>query len=148
MGVRLLDDREEAAVGAFVHAKDADWMITSNVEIGRPLLECDVLDRLLPGRLGAYFYPIDAVFHMPHLARGTRTSDLRKVIARETSRETGDGDDDVVHHMSVAADAEEGVVQEDEDEDDSEEEDDEDEDDEGEQPPVEEEEVWESGDES
>ena len=46
-----------------VHAFTDEWVVTSKWRID-DVVHCLLLDRLLPGRLGTYIFPLDAVFHL------------------------------------------------------------------------------------
>ena len=54
--------------GSYKHAEGDEWTITSHTPVDRSLLEVDVLDIALPGKLGTYILPKDAVFFYPSLA--------------------------------------------------------------------------------
>ena len=62
-GVRLSDGKNHVDIGKHVHLSNETWSITSNVSPS-DILSHDVLDRVLPGALGAFVYPNDAVFHI------------------------------------------------------------------------------------
>jgi hypothetical protein len=53
--------RRAARRGKYVHAASEEWKITSNVPVDA-ILTCTPLDVALPGRMGTFFYPDDAVF--------------------------------------------------------------------------------------
>ena len=61
-GVKLSTMAEDVAPGSVVHATGEGWAISSHKRIV-DILECDVLERCLPGRLGCYLLPADAVLH-------------------------------------------------------------------------------------
>ena len=44
------------------HVRGPYWSITSNVALGEALLTAELVQNVLPGRLGQYFLPHDAVF--------------------------------------------------------------------------------------
>ena len=68
------------------------WEVTSDVRIS-DVPFCTVLERVLPGRIGAYIYPSDAVVtFLDHNV--TKKTDLDGVIAREKSKRVG------VHHIN------------------------------------------------
>lgn len=118
-GVRLRDASEGTPVGAHVHCAGPTWAITSHVPVGPEMLTAPVLDRVLPGRLGCYVYPQDAVFHMTSRATTSRT-DLDDVTASER---VGASDGEWVNHLTVDALPEEAPPEsEEEDEEEGEEE--------------------------
>lgn len=80
-GVALLTLREGAACGRVVHRATSSWTITSNEPV-EAVLDCPLLSCELPGRLGTYFYPKDAVFAMRHL-RCTRRSHWTSTLDAE-----------------------------------------------------------------
>lgn len=88
-----------------VHAATAAWEITSATSV-EGLLQVDaVLDRALPGRLGCYVYPADAVLRCKD-ARGrllptTTPEDVAALLHAERVHEDEAGL--VRHHLSVAA---------------------------------------------
>ncbi len=63
MGViALVNNERRARAGRFEHARvERAWRITSDVTVSA-LLTTPVLERVLPGRLGCYVLPSDAVF--------------------------------------------------------------------------------------
>ena len=98
-GVSLADGCAGIAVGPCVYHETALWCITGHVPIGPKLLEVDVVDRPLPGLLGRYVYPKDAVFTL----RGrtvTHYCDLRELEAAEHDR-APDERDEVVQHLTI-----------------------------------------------
>lgn len=99
-GVGLADMREGIPVGEVVHAAcGAEWCITSAVPLGPELLRAEVLDVMLPGRLGCYVYPADAVLHVP-AHQDTKRTHVDHIFRNETNGLVGDVQD-VIHHMSV-----------------------------------------------
>ena len=59
-GIALATNTAGVAPRAHVHANGEGWLITSDVPL-EDLLHTDILDRMLPGVLGRYIYPKDAV---------------------------------------------------------------------------------------
>jgi hypothetical protein len=49
--------------GKYIHASGGDWFITSDIPLTFEFLSCDLLEMVLPGLLGCFFYPADATFH-------------------------------------------------------------------------------------
>jgi hypothetical protein len=88
-GVRLACGTAGARVGAHVHLAHEDWAITSDVAPGDPAMLDALLDAVLPGAVGCYVYPRDAVLHLPAQA-ATGAADLQRVLARHR-RERADG---------------------------------------------------------
>ena len=76
VGIHLGSGKEKA-VGPHVHAQGETWAITSKHPVDESLLTVDVLERLLPGCLGAYVYPHDAVMHIPGKKRTTAADAAR-----------------------------------------------------------------------
>ena len=74
VGVRLANLSEGARAGAHVHAATAEWAITSDACAADDarVLDGALLDRALPGALGCYVYPADAVLCL--LDRATTTA--------------------------------------------------------------------------
>lgn len=83
-GVSLANDREGVAMKRYTHATGTGWVITSDVCLGPDLLTTPVLDRVLPGALGCYVYPMDAVLHMTD-RKATRVSDVADLL-RDTTQ--------------------------------------------------------------
>ena len=81
-GVVLVSGAEAVAPRAHIHARGDAWVISSDVAIGLDLLDTEVLDRVLPGALGRYILPSDAVLHRPAYAV-TRVHDLAELIKSE-----------------------------------------------------------------
>jgi hypothetical protein len=99
-GVALAGGREGAAVERHVHATGSTWTITSTVPCGPALLEAEVLDRLLPGALGRYVYPADAVLHITGKT-ATRRADFDALLQEEEV--VADAEEQArVNHLSVA----------------------------------------------
>lgn len=80
-GVRL-SDRASVAPLRHVHASYDDWRVTSDVPVDT--LPDTVLDVILPGRLGRFIYPSDAVFHIEG-REATRWADYERVAREERS---------------------------------------------------------------
>lgn len=99
MGVRLRDDRYCDSVHRHVHNETDTWTITSTVPID-DVIHTTVLDRILPGLLGAFVYPDDAVFSMKK-KRETTCSDLRRVLQEESSNRQTHGH---INHISIRED--------------------------------------------
>lgn len=79
-----------------VHIRCNEWEVTSDVAIV-DVPFCKVLDRILPGRLGSYIYPDDAVFTCTDRQR-TTYSDLALCIERERTKRNGTHQ---INHISV-----------------------------------------------
>lgn len=127
-GVRLVDEREGASVGAHVHLRSDAWCVTSQFAPDDDW--CDVADVILPGRLGRYVYPSDAVFSVNEKAH-TSVQDWRDAVRCETEMVRGTSMRSRVNHLSAAAasDMDAAVVEDDEDDEDDVEADEDDEDD-------------------
>ena len=85
-GVNLATLQECVPIGAYVHMARDDWTITSTIPIGHELLCSELCERCLPGYLGAYIYPKDAVFCIKD-KEVTTADDLQRVLERERTRE-------------------------------------------------------------
>ena len=85
-GVRLACGLPGAPVGRHVHLAHEDWAITSDVAPDDPAMLDALLDVALPGAVGCYVYPRDAVLHLP-AARATGAADLQRVLQRHGRRE-------------------------------------------------------------
>jgi hypothetical protein len=71
-------------LGKYTHLTQEDWTITSNVPL-EDLAETPVLEKALPGLLGSYFYPSDAVFSICKV-KNTTKKHFEEVVAREEQR--------------------------------------------------------------
>jgi hypothetical protein len=105
IGVAIGDGREAPRL-PHVHAATDAWEITSACPIEDVLtLDVDaVLDKVLPGRLGFYVYPVDAVLCCKNEhgnIRDTTTTDLDRTMRSE--RVCVDEADLVFHHLTVSA---------------------------------------------
>lgn len=109
-GVALLTGAEGQSKKKHVHARSSEWEITSDRAIA-DVPFCDVLDRILPGRLGSYVYPADAVFACA-TRKSTTDADLASIIAKERSKRTGGH---YINHITVAANEVEAPPVDDED---------------------------------
>lgn len=83
-GVRLRTLTERAPPGRHMHLALEGWTITSNHAV-HELHDVDVLATPLPGYLGSYFYPEDAVFALDDV-KHTKLSHWHDTIAREEER--------------------------------------------------------------
>lgn len=61
-GVELKNERPGIKPGEHIHTESDEWCIYSNVPVDVQLLSCTVLDLQMPGRLGEFLLPEDAVF--------------------------------------------------------------------------------------
>ena len=89
--------RKGAPKRKHVHVRQHGWTVTSNVPV-EALLDAEVLDRALPGWLGRYVLPADAVVHYDD----GRRVDWDALLASET---LPDEDDAVASHHHVVAEA-------------------------------------------
>jgi hypothetical protein len=119
-GVVLASGAEVVAPRAHIHARGDAWVISSDVAIGLDLLDTEVLDRVLPGALGRYILPSDAVLHRPAYAV-TRVHDLAELIRSEKVYDAPTKTR-LLNQLTVAEEeeAEEGALQDDEEVDDDE----------------------------
>jgi hypothetical protein len=85
-GVRLACGTAGAPVGAHVHLAHEDWAITSDVAPDDPAMLDALLDAVLPGAVGCYVYPRDAVLHLT-AAPATDAADVQRVLQRHRRRE-------------------------------------------------------------
>jgi hypothetical protein len=162
-GVALADGRDGVATLAHVHAALDDFVVTSDVPCDASLLDAPVLGRALPGALGRYLLPVDAVLHLPR-RHATTVADLRDLVAREeaalAARTAAVASHAQQLHLSVAAPTAEdatALAADEEEEDDDEQGDDDDEGgDEDQEPPPDDDDdnvrpaepAWESDDEA
>lgn len=143
-GVALADGRESVPAKPHVHMACDAWQITSSVPCGPALLEADVLDRALPGALGRYVYPADAVLCVPS-KQTTLRADLERLLAAERVEDALE--EARVNHLSVSRpEGEKTEADEEEEEDEASDVEEEDED-ETQPPPQEDEEAWSEDDE-
>lgn len=96
-GVALLNEEPGCQRKRYVHNEADTWEITSDSPIDR-VPEINVLDRCLPGRLGSFIYPMDAVFTLKH---GTKTTcaDLKRILLTERSQRSSQSH---LNHISVS----------------------------------------------
>ena len=81
-GLQIATMRSGARRGAYVHLEvPREWRITSDVPV-EAMLDADVLDERLPGLLGSYVLPRDAVFETIG-ARRTYAGDYRALYEAE-----------------------------------------------------------------
>ena len=118
-GVSLRDDAAGVPPRAHAHAEGDGWRITSDVAL-RDVLTAPVLDRTLPGALGRYVYPEDAVLHLTDRARTTAADLLALFEAHAVDDERHLGPH-VANQLTVEAVADElpvddGVEEEEDDE--------------------------------
>jgi hypothetical protein len=132
-GVALADGCDGAVPRAHVHVALDDFVVTSDVPCDASLLHAPVLDRALPGALGRYVLPADAVLHLAR-RQATTAADLRDLLAREeaalAARTAAVASHAQQLHLSVAAPTEEDAAAPPADDDDDDD-DDGDDDDEG-----------------
>ena len=96
-GVALSNDRDGVRKKRYVHIQCNEWDVTSDHPVS-DVPYITVLDRVLPGRLGSYIYPRDAVFACLD-RQVTKKSDLDSVIQREKSKRVGVQH---INHISVS----------------------------------------------
>lgn len=73
-GVQLLTGKPKAPVSGHVHLEHDGWCITSKTypPTDPTFLTTDLLDISLPGPLGCFLYPKDAVFHVKEQTHTTK----------------------------------------------------------------------------
>ena len=81
-GVGLAAMVEGVAAGRVVHVAGEGWAISSHNDIV-DILTCDVLERCLPGRLGCYLLPADAVLHWTSSASRLTLYDFKRLAEAE-----------------------------------------------------------------
>ena len=114
-GIELASMSEGVTPRRFVHARKDEWVITSNTAPNEDILSCPLLKQNLPGYLGCYFYPADAVFHVTNTLK-TRKNHLEEVIRRENLRLLSMRNNPTLtkmNHLTLIA-REEEVIEEDE----------------------------------
>lgn len=84
-GVELNTTCAGKAPKRYIHMRHDTWCITSDTPPNEQLLSCDHLERCLPGYLGAYFYPKDAVFHFTDRAETTQAH-FSEILSNERER--------------------------------------------------------------
>jgi hypothetical protein len=80
-GVEIASGREGVGRGRVVHHASVSWEITSN-HTHADVLHVPLLPHTLPGSLGTYILPHDAVFTL-HGARATRCADWASTLASQ-----------------------------------------------------------------
>ena len=118
-GVLIEKNEQGHQIGTYVHLWTDEWCITSNHAVDAPM-NWSVCERTLPGRLGAYVYPNDAIFAI-HGKAQTRVVDLNEAIATERSARR---DSTRVNHISISEITSEVAHVSDEEEDEEEDEED------------------------
>ena len=97
----------DRAPGSTRHATEHDFVIDSAVTF-EGLLSCETLSRALPGRLGTYVLPRDAVVTLLGRSR-TTARDVRALLAGERARGSATADLRRLNHLTVGqCDAGEG----------------------------------------
>ena len=79
-----LQNNEDVSVGSVVHHTTPQWSLTSQYPLNF-VFSCDdgaVYNRILPGRLGMFVYPLDVRFHMNGRSH-TTMSDFENVVRAE-----------------------------------------------------------------
>lgn len=85
-----------------VYMQTKEWEIVSHVPIAK-LADATPVNRVLPGRLGCYWYPEDSVFRLRD-REVTLPSDFVDVMATETQRvQLREGDVLPLNHMTARA---------------------------------------------
>lgn len=87
-GVSLSGMEDGAVAQRHVHMSKDGWCITSACPVSEKIL-CtpELVERTLPGFLGTFFYPSDAVFHICG-RRATTVADFQRVVSEEARRVT------------------------------------------------------------
>lgn len=83
VGMRLADEALGVPMGAHIHLATENWSISSAHPITK-LGTVAVLDRVLPGLLGSFFYPSDAVFAAA--TRDTTRDEWQQAVTAEEER--------------------------------------------------------------
>ena len=96
-GILLATERSECCRRRFVHNETDSWEITSDIPIER-VPHVAIMNRRLPGRLGSFIYPHDAVFTLKGASKTTH-ADFDVVIVRERSKRASTGH---LNHISVS----------------------------------------------
>lgn len=114
----------EAPTGAHEHLRTAHFSLTSNAPIDASLMDADMIDTELPGALGTYPLPVDAVLRF--VKGPTTLAKVKRLIQEETVAELASNrytaltlpDRDTVDTASEKSDAcsdEESLVDDDND---------------------------------
>lgn len=117
LGVRISEGTDRAACGRCVHAETEEWTITSDTPVGPAMLDVPLLSRQLPGRLGCYVYPADAVFSLRN-KKSTSSADFSRAVADEEAgvgKRQAWGGRGVLRHVTVVMSPEERPACQDED---------------------------------
>ena len=119
-GISLQHSTEGIPPRVHIHAQGGNWTITSNVPIGMELLDADLLEKTLPGALGTYILPADAVFHMTD-RKITQKGDFLDRMRNEEELQYHDDECSIaiprLNHYSVrTASDEDGIADEEYDE--------------------------------
>ena len=117
-----MNERMQSNRKKFVHNASDAWEITSDIPIDR-VPDVQIIDRRLPGRLGSFIYPLDAVFTLKRMPK-TTCADFETVLSNERSKRFPTGH---LNHISILEDqmTNETTNMSDDDEDESESNDDE-----------------------
>ena len=128
-GIALKNFQTNVKPGKYIHTEHEHWSIYSDVPLNEELLRCPVLEEQLPGRLGEFMLPEDAVFRL-NGKKKTTVVDLKHYWAIEEEHTVSRTEVLMKNHFSVrllVRDEEEECYEEDdadEEEDDEEEEND------------------------
>ena len=96
-GISLANERSACRRRRFIHNETDSWEITSDIPIER-VPHVAIMDQRLPGRLGSFIYPHDAVFTLKGTSKTTH-ADFDVVIVRERSKRASTGH---LNHISVS----------------------------------------------
>ena len=78
----MSDMKSGVQLGNIVHNETEDWSMTSDRPVEGILDETFLLDKVFPGRLGEFIYPLDVVLH-DHRKRDTGVDDVYALIRSE-----------------------------------------------------------------
>lgn len=81
-GVHIGTEKDGVAPGKVVHMSTPEWYISSSVKL-KDIFFCPLTTNILPGSLGTYIYPEDAVFCMKN-KNTTRCADFKTILKKET----------------------------------------------------------------
>lgn len=99
----LLSDKSIQSLGAYIHAESDDWSISSNVALtAADFFSHELLCVPLPGRLGCYVLPVDAVFSLKAV-NATTYKDFERCMNQERTLQQQNIAN--VHTLSVTVDA-------------------------------------------
>jgi len=99
VSLETLREREAPPSHVHCHMDEEDFVITSSSPLGA-LMQCQTLTRVLPGRLGTFILPRDAIVTL-RKGSPTTTKDVVALILKETTTQASTTHQRRLNHVTI-----------------------------------------------